>query len=1446
MFGMLAAIGAVAAACYAGVKMLNKLSEREQRRQQELMDNHDRYRHEANRRYAEIHSQYASSAEYMREQALEKIREEIANAINETKEKNRPYYQKQLELCDEQLADVKESIEQCEEMLALMTEYESKEIQLTALRRNSLRQSRQNFIEAKLYYKSFEDYLKRWRKCQEREFERRGELLEPFSIRLPERVPYKGRIIYCSLTDLCQEKFDLEVQNGISYPFICEDVTTLPIAIPKKHEIDTYNNQSDVEGKVPVLVIGKVEDKGRNGNPYTRYVVSYSKGKFMALLREHPDIAVDASIVEYNKNKSGKWEPVLEYCGVKMCYKPARGLRIKRKLPKGTRLKVYIYYYNRNLSIVYASNIFYKPFSPDVFHDIPIWFEEEDISIFVDRAKKLNLDSSTEDWQIGPFEQDMEEGFKVKCQLGHKFVFVARWRGMPFGEEYKQGLVLEQMLDPEEVFRLDDAYVLIDAVFRMQRLASLETPSESVKKWAQVSSELYTYLYQEFSRQARIKAENKEAIYYNHWTRLMHELCQEKEKGKPFTSNTFIVKRASSTIDKMSYVLVSPEEVDKYLTRCYKWLEKQQKRSGGRSGKKAEFFVIIKDSNGSERRINVYFANDYEELHFKHDWITPEELEIVDGELVMTVYLRNYPIPEYRQRDALESFRLSDITNPELKQLFFDLPTEEFSYNGRSQIVLENGGIYGNERQLQAVVRSLSDNALFFIQGPPGTGKTTVIREIIFQELKISGKAHIMVVSQSNVAVDNVLRGFVEDKKFDDLMVRCGNADSFSEELRNYDFYERLREYKEGVNEDITGELQSYRLLWRKMIADQDEAELINEYLLSDYQIVGVTCVGLANPHFGISKSNFDLVVIDEAGKAMPGELLLPINRAKKVVIIGDHKQLPPVVDPILCQDDVSLRSVKELSEEERLQFIGKSLFHRLYEYSHPSRRVMLNVQFRMPAIIGDFISKFFYDGELKNAPSVQYKVPLFLQHNMVLIDVNDDNNCYEEKTPDKNGLVNHREAEIVAQLVKQIRLYYNQRIVIITPYKRQKKIIRNQLEDFYESRSMLNVDTVDSFQGDEAPIVIYCTTRTRYCTDFFSDYARINVALSRTNNMLFIVASSAYLRKYTSKHQTHVLPALADYVEQNGVIMKSADIWNDNFDWEYNSIALEARKDHYDNKLLNNKKRYELSESEYMGLLPESVSSYDETQGGEKAACSKCGLVWPISQLTNGMCDICLHYDGKKIKCRACGKEIFFTNYEKYVLNKKTPSYCEKCAQLERNYPCNECGTIIHISPEQNRNIISKGLNLPELCRNCSEKKILDKYLCHQCGTRIYRNVHQIPSAIKSEIETVMYCKKCGDDILDKYLCNECGRRIYHNVNQILDIKESKKKPFVYCFACSKKSAGELRVCNKCGREFQVTLQEKYNVQSLGWVMPKHCPECRELRKHEKKCEKCGSRENV
>ena len=1304
MLEMMLGAAIFSGACIIGAALFRGLSNREKRRQRELEENHAEYRRYSNREYGAIRSAYALQAEQMRNKSLAEMRAKIALAIAEAKIRNQKFYDKQMQLCNEQIQDVEASLAQYEEMLVEMKAAERPQGQLTALRRNSIQQVRQNFEESKAYYRTLRNYLQKWQSCQERTFDRYGTLLEPFALRLPDQVPYKGRLLFCHREDLAKGEFSLHVQTGIDYSAFCEDAESLP----------ALDNKDAAEKLLPVLVVNNRKQESKKGKPFTSYVVSYQKGRLIALLREQPDIALEATIVRYEKNKWGYQEAILNYQGVEMIYRPQRSKRLRRKLPRGAKLRVYVTFFSYDMSRIIASNMPDGDFSPDVFHNIPLLFQPGTENDFLAQVQKQHLDESLEDWQIGPYTQNMDEGLVVKCQLGTRFVFAARWKALPFGVDTCQyGLVFEKMLDAKDAFSLEDSYVLIDADLHMRYITSLADDGDEQAAWGKASEVLYLYLSQEFLRQARIKAGNKEAVYFNHWSRLMNELCAEKEKGSHYTRCTLEITAPEGNDEQMRYVSVQADCVEQYRKKCDKWLDKQQKgKKEARRWHRPEFFVLISGDNGVSRRVNVNFTDDNEEMYFVYDKISRDELARADGEL--TVYLCSYPYPEYQQRNALEAFRLSNMTNPKLKEVMFNLSNEYFDYNDRQIASLQNPKLHDNLRQMQAVACSVAANGMFFIQGPPGTGKTTVIREIVVQELRAKPSAHVLVVSQSNVAVDNVLRGFLHDECFGQLMVRCGNKENIAEDLQGHDFFKKLHEYQAGIRQELPGELQQYRAMWRGMLEDKDEEILINEYLLADFQVVGVTCVGLANQQFGLEKSEFDLVVIDEAGKAMPGELLLPINRARKVVIIGDHKQLPPVVDPILCSPESSLQAIDVLSEDERAQFLEQSLFQRLYKGAHKSNKIMLDVQFRMPQIIGDFISKYFYDGMLRNAPLVKDKMPLFLRNNLVLVDVCNDSACHEQKTADKKGLVNYREAEVVAQLVRRLRKFYDGRIVIITPYKRQKRIIREALSFLQEPREKLNVDTVDSFQGDEAPVVIYSTTRTRYCTNFFSDYARINVAMSRTNNMLFVVASSQYLRKYKEVRADHVLPALADYIEENGVVLPVKQLWNDHMDWKWNPAAMMHKSEQ---RLEHPAQEVTLTTEEFMDLLPDEQEAENSSSEDEKLVpCKKCGAMHPASVLTEGLCPLCLQYSGEAVKCHACGKEWIFTNYQKYVLHETRPYYCEECAMLDLHYSCERCGNDIHVNPEWHRKMLFQGQKPLRFCKKCRDE-VVERRVCRDCG---------------------------------------------------------------------------------------------------------------------------------
>lgn len=162
-----------------------------------------------------------------------------------------------------------------------------------------------------------------------------------------------------------------------------------------------------------------------------------------------------------------------------------------------------------------------------------------------------------------------------------------------------------------------------------------------------------------------------------------------------------------------------------------------------------------------------------------------------------------------------------------------------------------------------------------------------------------------------------------------------------------------------------------------------------------------------------------------------------------------------------------------------------------------------------MPTMIGTMISSLFYNGQIKNGSGTEKKMPLYFDTSISLIDMSEIS-AYRE---DENGSpTNDFEARYVLFLVQEIRKKNpNIRIAVIMPYKGQKRRVINlfaeEMRDYVTNQ--IAIDTVDSFQGDEAEIVIYCTTRARRKTRFFSDYRRLNVAFSRAKNELIILASA-------------------------------------------------------------------------------------------------------------------------------------------------------------------------------------------------------------------------------------------------------------------------------------------------------------------------------------------------
>ena len=404
---------------------------------------------------------------------------------------------------------------------------------------------------------------------------------------------------------------------------------------------------------------------------------------------------------------------------------------------------------------------------------------------------------------------------------------------------------------------------------------------------------------------------------------------------------------------------------------------------------------------------------------------------------------------------------------------------------------------------------------------------------MVFQILKLNNYSKILIVSQQNIAVDNVLNGLYNEnielfKDNSHSMVRIvSNENKIQHEnIKQFTLENWFQNYKEMVKNRFYTIEQDKRFdeslenslyfdkssEWLNLIYKDDFKDIpneIKELLISSHQILGATCMGLANKSLGLDLSEFDIAIIDEAGRATAPELLIPILRAKKVVLIGDHNQLPPTVDKQLFKD-IEDDNIDKLTFEDK-EVLEKSFFEELYEKIPNSNKMMLNEQFRMPKKIGDLISELFYESMLKNGHIKDSSNFIDSKNIVKWIDVKGIHEVYN------NSSFNDEEVKAICILLDTINKYlenkkYKKTVGIITPYTAQKNKLRKKIDiSEYSNFENLKIDTVDSFQGEEADIIIYSTVKTFGNISFLLDKKRLNVAISRTKENLFFVGNKSF-----------------------------------------------------------------------------------------------------------------------------------------------------------------------------------------------------------------------------------------------------------------------------------------------------------------------------------------------
>lgn len=497
--------------------------------------------------------------------------------------------------------------------------------------------------------------------------------------------------------------------------------------------------------------------------------------------------------------------------------------------------------------------------------------------------------------------------------------------------------------------------------------------------------------------------------------------------------------------------------------------------------------------------------------------------------------------------------------------------------------------------QTTAVQKALNAESIAIIQGPPGTGKTNVIIEIIRQILKENDRnvelepKKILLVSQSHPAVDKMIEDLIRDCNKQPDLLRIGRDEKLNEEVREdyalsyvkekwvkrvrenceqyannllseigiekgeFDQYyqekekgkianerrenidkEYIRKFEEktsGIKSERIRKILEIQKEWTEQIARCEETEL---YIIKSTIIIAGTCTGFISNKI-IKGVNFDYVIVDEAAKATFPELAVSLNKAHKIILVGDHQQLPPVLDT-----DIIYANSDKLDEEK----LAHGIFEKLYDMFPDENKHRLTIQYRMHPTIGTLISHVFYDDEIQNgieALERQLNIPGYEDVAIEWISTSSrtEKERYEKeyKSGGRKSYKNDLERKIIKQKLLELDKKINKKIkvAVITAYSPQKYIISTMVKQLSFQNLSVEVDTVDAFQGSQKDIIIYSTVRSSdnpHKIGFLKSAARLNVAFSRARCLLIIVGDLNFLDN--DKIRPKKFFEIADYIKNH------------------------------------------------------------------------------------------------------------------------------------------------------------------------------------------------------------------------------------------------------------------------------------------------------------------------
>lgn len=423
-----------------------------------------------------------------------------------------------------------------------------------------------------------------------------------------------------------------------------------------------------------------------------------------------------------------------------------------------------------------------------------------------------------------------------------------------------------------------------------------------------------------------------------------------------------------------------------------------------------------------------------------------------------------------------------------------------------------------NATQEEAVNKVLHAKDVAIVHGPPGTGKTTTLVEAVYETLHRENQ--VLVCAQSNMAVDWISEKLVDRGV---SVLRIGNPSRVNDKMLSFTYerrfeshpdYPQLWSIRKAIRELYArsrkgAEREAVRQKINSLKDRATELEIrINESLFSEARVIACTLVGSANRL--LTGQKFGTLFIDEAAQALEAACWIPIRKADRVILAGDHCQLPPTVK----------------APEALRAGLGHTLMQTIVK-NKPDTVSLLKLQYRMNDEIMRFSSEWFYGGMLQSAPEVKYRSILDFDTPIEWINT-EGLDCNEEFIGENYGRINKSEAELSIEQLKGYitkigrERFLDERIDVgmISPYKAQVQYLRRLVRNdafFKPYRQAITINTVDGFQGQERDVILISLVRANEegQIGFLNDLRRMNVAITRARMKLIILGDASTLTRH-------------------------------------------------------------------------------------------------------------------------------------------------------------------------------------------------------------------------------------------------------------------------------------------------------------------------------------------